>query len=234
MNLEYAVPTSRAFSDVIATYREADLTADRSGTKFPGQERSWDYCYRWFNHDRTVPHDERRDCLELGYYLASWGMFRGSGILMNTNLAAWSDTIRVIDRHHGAMQTVDLDGSDDEWVRLHAAYQDLERALPGSKPTATLVTKVMVGVWGCIPALDTYVDKGLRQLLLPDQQGFSTLTRRFYDFLCDLRCTHRRNIDHHSNVQLATFGTPDRWQTRIPPGKVLDTYLFQIGRETKP
>src|SRR5271157_828470 len=46
--------------------------------------RSWEHCYGYFH--RTTPRDIAADrnqaALQLGFYLASWGMYRGSSFLL--------------------------------------------------------------------------------------------------------------------------------------------------------
>jgi hypothetical protein len=46
--------------------------------------RSWEHCYRYFH--RSIPEaiavDHDHAALQLGFYLASWGMCRGSGFLL--------------------------------------------------------------------------------------------------------------------------------------------------------
>ncbi|WP_153505468.1 hypothetical protein [Cumulibacter manganitolerans] len=223
---------SSSLSELIRTYRAESLNDDPTDTAPAGSEPSWDYCYRWFNFDGRAPHDERRDCLELGYYLANWGMFRGSGVLMRTNLAALRNTISVIDSHHADMRDVDIVGSDDEWAALDATYEALESALPGN-PSPTLITKVMLGVWGCVPAMDTYVLAGIKDLRSRARKtGLETFNRRFYDYLSLLRHTHADEIEEHRNADLHSFGEPSTSATRLPAGKILDMYLFQVGRKT--
>lgn len=41
------------------------------------RSRSWDYCYNYFQDHPEPTQDLERSCLQLGYYLASWGMLRG-------------------------------------------------------------------------------------------------------------------------------------------------------------
>jgi hypothetical protein len=49
-----------------------------------GAERSWEHCYRYFR--RVAPNLPKTDrdhaALQLGFYLASWGMYRGSSFLL--------------------------------------------------------------------------------------------------------------------------------------------------------
>ena len=49
--------------------------------------RSWDRCYSFFQRYHELSREKQKAkkelaCLHLGFFLASWGMFRGSGSLM--------------------------------------------------------------------------------------------------------------------------------------------------------
>jgi hypothetical protein len=48
--------------------------------------RSWEHCYRYFRQRRHLRADRDIDhaALQLGFYLASWGMYRGSSFLLWT------------------------------------------------------------------------------------------------------------------------------------------------------
>ena len=56
-----------------------ELKADKNG-----RYRSWEHCYKTFNDARnsTSP-DLDYLSLHLGFYLASWGMYRGSSFLLH-------------------------------------------------------------------------------------------------------------------------------------------------------
>ena len=47
--------------------------------------RSWENCYRYFRERRhgNLLTITDLDCLHLGFFLASWGMFRARGFLLN-------------------------------------------------------------------------------------------------------------------------------------------------------
>lgn len=46
--------------------------------------RSWEHCYRYFHKFTSIEIAEDREhaALQLGFYLASWGMYRGSSFLL--------------------------------------------------------------------------------------------------------------------------------------------------------
>ncbi len=45
---------------------------------------SFDYCYNYFrsNNAEAILRDKEKSCAILGFYLASWGMMRGSSFLL--------------------------------------------------------------------------------------------------------------------------------------------------------
>src|SRR5437016_4440484 len=63
---------------------------------------SFDYCFNYFHSFASKSHlasahNMERSCMELGTYLASWGMFRASGFLLQKKSARhFQNVIRVI------------------------------------------------------------------------------------------------------------------------------------------
>ena len=56
----------------------AEIEADSNG-----RYRSWEHCYKAFHDARQNPYaDTDYLCLMLSFYLASWGMYRGSSFLL--------------------------------------------------------------------------------------------------------------------------------------------------------
>ncbi len=47
---------------------------------------SFDYCYNYFRTTNDLNQDIEKSCLVLGFYLASWGMFRGSSFLLQHSI----------------------------------------------------------------------------------------------------------------------------------------------------
>ena len=62
-----------------------------------GRERSWDFCFNYFQSNTKPTRNIELSCLQLGYYLASWGMLRGSSYLFReTNARHYQGAIEVI------------------------------------------------------------------------------------------------------------------------------------------
>lgn len=59
---------------------------------------SWDFCFEHFADLERVRGDRQASCMQLGYYLARWGMLRGSSYLFkNTNARHYLQALDVIE-----------------------------------------------------------------------------------------------------------------------------------------
>lgn len=126
--------------------------------------RSWEHCYVYFRSTGQDGLAANRDhaALQLGFYLASWGMYRGSGFLLQHAYTVHRGVIDLIseprftglwDADFGAKET------DEQFVPtirelIRGARQAYESAAKSAQPTKTLITKIILGTFGCLPACD--------------------------------------------------------------------------------
>jgi hypothetical protein len=147
---------------------------------------SFDYCFNYFQAYRergdisAIAADANRQmsCLHLGFYLASWGMLRGSTDLLQRSIRHLVPLVEAVATAPAAMWTIDADSyGEDEWQTLREFARQIRTALP-ENTSDILVTKIMLGVFGCVPAFDTYFKKGSGLSLY----GYGALRRvaRFY------------------------------------------------------
>lgn len=166
--------SSPAAIDIAANV--AQYLGDRSPVE---RASSFDYCFNHFQRFRdsaatgTLADPEHREasCLHLGYYLASWGMLRGSTSLHTKSYRFFETVIETIAEQPPSLWSIDADVYTEENIsaliklrnRLATALT-ARPALDGAvrAPTNTLVTKVMLGVFGSVPAFDTYFVRGFR------------------------------------------------------------------------
>ena len=131
--------------------------------------RSWGHCYRYFRQVRTgrIALDLDRAALHLGFYLASWGMYRGGSFLLWKDYklhryairdlfrkkyrGLWNlDYARIRDKDRTADLLVDLADRLRHTYRTHVpAVNDAKRRV---EATDTLVTKILLGTLACTPA----------------------------------------------------------------------------------
>lgn len=141
---------------------EANLVAyleDRAPTD---RYVSFDYCYNhfqsyWEQGRVQALADEaslQLSCLHLGFYLASWGMLRGSTTLLQRSLRYLAPVIETIAAAPPEIWSTDAnDYSDENCSALVGFAQRLRQAFPEGA-SDTLATKIMLGVFGCVPAFD--------------------------------------------------------------------------------
>lgn len=198
--------------------------------------RSWDFCFNHFKSNPRPTDDIQLSSLQLGYYLASWGMLRGSSYLFTrTNARHYLDAIRVIEEHNPDVNGLDAGDYADPHARraILAAYGDLRSVLlPEGGSHTTLVSKVMMGVWGVIPSFDTYFIKGFRRLAegRKEETAFRTVTDDSLTLLGQFYSDHRTEIDalteQHTTLDFASGHLSSR---TITGAKVLDMFGFGAG-----
>src|ERR1700722_8790341 len=122
--------------------------------------RSWEHCFRFFR----TPHNEIRlqldvAALQLGFYLASWGMYRVSSFLLQCDYTVHKPTVEaLISERFSALWELEIgaDPSDEKYVGLILQAVDAVRSSyrPFGIASDTLVTKVLLGTLACLPACD--------------------------------------------------------------------------------
>lgn len=142
-----------------------------------GRYRSWEYCYSHFikaRGSKDVDYDYLS--LQLAFYLASWGMYRGSSFLLQKDykihipvvkelLSEKYDTLAGIEcsnlRKESKQKLLqDINSFLEQYydkIRREVKEQDLKNKL-----SFTLITKILMGTLGCVPAYDRYFIAGIK------------------------------------------------------------------------
>jgi hypothetical protein len=104
-------------------------------------------------------------CLQIGFYLASWGMMRGSSFLLEKSVLHYSKLILAISKMDPILWEIDVDEYDKQNIeKLLKCRNTIINALKTEEkiPTDTLVTKIMLGVFANTPAFDSYFNKSFK------------------------------------------------------------------------
>ena len=138
------------------------LTADSS------RFASFDFCYSYFNSfddKREIANEKNieKSCLQLGFYLASWGMLRASSFLINKSLPYYKGLIRTIANTPQEAWDIDLDTYDKDSALLIETYKSISSHFNDHRHL-TLTTKIMLGVFGNAPAFDDFFCTTFRKL----------------------------------------------------------------------
>jgi hypothetical protein len=196
--------------------------------------RSWEHCFGYFQSitPKRLSQDPKTAALHLGFYLASWGMYRGSGFLLQHAYTIHLSVIGLLttptcaplwNTEFGA----DQGDSDLAPVVMAAAsavrnaYQPFASAAETGEATDTLVTKVLLGTLGCLPACDRFFIDGFKAAGLSYSRLNTNFLHRLLEFthanLPALR-TEQSRIKSRSGV-------------RYPLMKLVDMYFWQLGYE---
>lgn len=200
-----------------------------------GRSRSWEHCYRVFRDARTDPSpDYDYLSLHLAFYLASWGMYRGSSFLLQKDYKVHTPIVEKVlkpeyDCLFGiACADVRNDDVREQLMELSGDIADDFRPIRnevagrvvGSQVSPILITKILMGTLGCVPAYDTFFEKGVRHLGLKEKNYNE-------DSLLELAKFYEA---HNDRLEEARRGmrTGD---LVYPQMKLLDMGFWQIGFE---
>jgi hypothetical protein len=188
---------------------------------------SFDYCFNYFRSHYEAgrvealaePESMQTSCLQLGFYLASWGMFRGSTTLLTRSAYCFGPVIDAIIAAPALAWEADVSDYDSDTIaELISIGRELGAVLPGGH-SDTLVTKTMLGVFGCVPAFDSYFRRGI------GTSGFRPAgMRKVHDYWA-------RNVDlvEQHRVRTLDFGTGAHTERRYTQAKVIDMIFFVEG-----
>jgi hypothetical protein len=197
--------------------------------------RSWGHCYRHFRRrdQLRAKHDLEESAIQLGFYLASWGMYRGSGFLLWKDFRIHLKVVQELMRpeHDLLLGFNPASNSDNGQVVgqilslsdcIREAYCSQITSVNGHRckirVTDTLVTKILLGTLACLPAYDEYVIKGMRA------EGLSCATLKERNLNTLFEWYTEREDEFHS-VQRRILEN----KLSYPSMKLVDMYFWQLG-----
>lgn len=209
----------------------------REGQAENHRYRSWQHCYLFFATEKAKQRpDLDLASLHLGFYLASWGMYRGSSFLLQKDYLVHKDAVRCLlsqknlPLYEPDDRIMDEDKSLAEDILAlatelrqlyHQHYQNTAGRDGKTKEdlSATLLTKVLMGAMGCSPAYDEFVRTALASNGLTQRFGLRSL-RQVMAFVVEHKdAFHRAQADFRFDNH------------RFPLMKLADMYFWQKGFE---
>lgn len=236
------------------------------GAKKNTRYRSWKWCREYFVTHKDNPTDEIKDnmCLHLAFYLASWGMYRGSSFLLQNDYKIHEGVIDILLREEykdlwnidktslskeeiantlfdnkkendeRKEETTKNKGNDKfkekSWSGLVGeiegayAFENKEPQQDDDWASDTLVTKILMGTMGCIPAFDRFLKSGIKALKkeFPKYTKLTQkLTKESFMALLDLR----------DDIGLVKLQEENENLKDYPTMKLLDMFLWEWGFE---
>jgi hypothetical protein len=196
------------------------------------RDASFDYCFNYFQRfreegrldDLKTPEQVQESCIQLGFYLASWGMYRGSAYLLRKSAKILEPIIGVIADQPPSFWEIDVHSYSPENIqRLLDFKREIVSLREHKGASDVLVTKIMLGVFGNVPAFDTNFSKGFghRKFEKVSLEAVGGFYRDNTQIIEDFRCvTH--TIDFNTGQE-----TP-RLYTRA---KIIDMVFFIEGEK---
>jgi hypothetical protein len=183
--------------------------------------RSWVHCYKAF-HDNwdKANNQETIDylSLHLAFYLASWGMLRGSAGLLQRDYKVHESVVKKLtDTKYERLFAVNQTRDTIELVM--EADKEIEGVYDsGISMTNTLRTKILLGIFGCAPAYDRYFMSAVRKYNICSSQWNKNSLLELWSYYEK----YKRQFDefrYKSIIEGITY----------PPMKVIDMCMWQTG-----
>ena len=175
---------------------------------------SWNHCYRSFG-DKSLNNDTL--ALHLGFYLASWGMYRGSSNLLERDYKVHIQAVEIINNYRQLRCDKYNEISSDKLNDILNLVSELSiyyKKRHNVTPTDTLISKIILGSLGCLPAFDRFFIDGVNN----QKFSFKTLKRKSLLNLFDFYEDNKQELEaiklHHP---------------QYPIMKIIDMYFWQIG-----
>lgn len=189
---------------------------------------SFDYCFNYFQSFRekksigalAEPENIQISCLHLGFYLASWGMLRGSATLLQKSSRYLMPAIELIANADSVLWEIDAHCYTKPNIKkILDAGSKFQESYPGMSDI--LVTKIMLGVFGNVPAFDSNFKKGF---------NVSTFGSKALEKIDDFYKNNHMVIDRYqSNTYTLDFLSGEPTLRNYTRAKVIDMAFFIEG-----
>ncbi len=188
---------------------------------------SFDYCFNYFQShseaDRLgyLAQGEalQLSCLHLGFYLASWGMLRGSSTLLQRSARSFVPVVEALVAAPPELWTTDADHYSDDAIAAILAFASTLRGALHDRASDILVTKILLGTMGCVPAFDTNFTRGF---------GVTTFGRKSLRKVGQFYRDNAEDVEVHREATL-DFETGQPTERRYTQAKVIDMIFFIEG-----
>ena len=207
--------------------------------------KSWEHCYTqftvMFKKDKLSDTDIDYLSLHLAFYLASWGMYRGSSFILQKDYKVFYEIVEFLFNNKGKFddeKIVSLLNKEDEDIekyvkeyfkfdaQLTMLLNEIRNAVKGEVATSvsdTLRTKIILGTYGSIPAYDRYFREGLRAT-----KGHGFILAYSENSVVKLFEFAKENRQELKDIRQELTS---KYGVEYPYMKLIDMYFWQRGYE---
>ena len=204
--------------------------------------RSWEYCYTQFYEARQNPEKSNVDnlSLHLAFYLASWGMYRGSSFLLQYDYTIHTSVVKeILKSEYSTLFGLECKELNNEQTssllkklnsEISTIYNPFRLELKETEVTQDisniLVSKVLLGTLGCVPAYDRFfVDAVKKNEVTTGNYNIASLHKliKFYE-------EHQEKLEKLRSEFLIKYEFDGEEKTLdYPQMKLLDMGFWKIG-----
>ena len=204
--------------------------------------RSWEYCYTQFYEARKNPERANVDnlSLHLAFYLASWGMYRGSSFLLQYDYTIHTSVVKeILKSEYSTLFGLECKELNNEQTssllkklnsEISTIYNPFRLELKETEVTQDisniLVSKVLLGTLGCVPAYDRFfVDAVKKNKVTTGNYNIASLQKliKFYE-------EHQEKLENLRSEFLIKYEFDGEEKTLdYPQMKLLDIGFWKIG-----
>ena len=204
--------------------------------------RSWEYCYTQFYEARKNPERANVDNLRLhlAFYLASWGMYRGSSFLLQYDYTIHTSVVKeILKSEYSTLFGLECKELNNEQTssllkklnsEISTIYNPFRLELKETEVTQDisniLVSKVLLGTLGCVPAYDRFfVDAVKKNKVTTGNYNIASLQKliKFYE-------EHQEKLENLRSEFLIKYEFDGEEKTLdYPQMKLLDIGFWKIG-----
>lgn len=189
-------------------------TQDNEHTRY----RSWEHCYSVFSSCPANADDAHIDylALHLAWYLASWGMLRNSFLMGHDYKIHKPLLSKLMTPHFMQLYSVNVNEKSVE-LTLEAA-EIIKLSYPSASISDTLITKILLGVFGVSPAYDRFFKNAARKYAVCSGTFSEKSLRQLWAY-------YNAHVDalEQTRKELSAKGL------QYPPMKLIDMCLWHIG-----
>lgn len=220
-----------------------DYKEDAPNTRF----KSWEWCHEAFLLNKDYYQNASKEeqdkiidylALHLGFYLASWGMYRGSSFLLQRDYKTHKKVVKIIlnpqynllwnyepsndNKQKASNLLFGVNGKSGIFKEIINAYNN--NGENNAIPSDTLITKILMGTYGCIPSFDRFLKDGI--------DAYNVSIDRLRDFI---KLPNKANKETFLALVNLVLNEPNEFkvdsQFYYPKMKCLDMFFWEIGYE---
>lgn len=209
-------------------YKNKDVDIELNNEK--GRYKSWNLLRNYyFKNVKGNPinslEDERANTFALGLYtyLGSWGMFRSSLLMKAYNYTILKEVVQILSysNYDDLSELKRLEDFTEDKIQLlvevFSKIEDHFKKLK-FKTTNTLVSKIILGVYGCMPAYDSNVTKAMRHLKIQANYNNHTVSNAIKNL-----------IEYSKSINIESNNIVKKELENYPIMKLIDMWLFGLG-----